>query len=48
MPSTVENSKQTIAHLERVAMVAESVDWEHVKASTLFSDQGFFSFQLPV
>ncbi len=47
MPSTVDNTKQTIAHLERVAMVAESVEWEHVKGSTMFSDQGFFSFQLP-
>ncbi len=48
MPSTVENSKQTIAHLERVAMVAETVEWEHVKGSTMFTDQGFFSFQIPV
>ena len=47
MPSTVESSKQTIAHLERISMVAESVEWEHVKASTMFQDQGFFSFQMP-
>jgi type VI secretion system secreted protein Hcp len=48
MPSSVETAKLTVAHLERIHLVAESAEWEHVKASTLFSDQGFFSFKLPV
>ncbi len=47
MPSSAETSKMDIAHLERIHLVAESAEWEHVKASTLFSDQGFFSFKLP-
>lgn len=47
MPSSVETSKLNIAHLERVYLVAENIEWEHKKASTQFADQGFFSFKLP-
>jgi type VI secretion system secreted protein Hcp len=45
MPSSAE--KLTVAHLERIFLVAEDIKWEHVKGSTEFQDQGFFSFKLP-
>jgi len=47
MPSSVESAKLNVAHLERVQMVAESMEWEHVKGSTMYADQGFFSFKIP-
>jgi type VI secretion system secreted protein Hcp len=47
MPTSVEANKLNISHLERVHLVAESVQWEHVKGSTMFQDQGFFSFKIP-
>lgn len=47
MPSSTEITKLNVAHLERVYMVAENIEWEHVKASTMFQDQGFFSFKIP-
>lgn len=47
MPPTTETSKLNVSHLERVHLVSESVEWEHVKGSTMFTDQGFFSYKLP-
>jgi type VI secretion system secreted protein Hcp len=47
MPSSVETTRMNIAHLEKIQLVAESAEWEHVKGKTEFSDQGFFSFRLP-
>ncbi len=37
MPSSAEALKLNVAHLERVQLVAESIEWEHVKGSTEFS-----------
>ena len=47
MPSSAEATKLNIAHLEKIKLVAESIEWEHVKASTEFADVGFFAFKLP-
>ena len=47
MPAAFESDRMSVAHLEKIAIVSESVEWEHKKASTMFSDQGFFSFRMP-
>lgn len=46
MPASIDNPKINVAHLEKIYMVAESAEWEHVKGSTMFADQGFFSFKV--
>jgi type VI secretion system secreted protein Hcp len=48
MPSSTETTKLTVAHLERIFLVAQDIKWEHVKGSTEFQDEGFFSYKLPV
>jgi len=47
MPSSTEQFGLNLTHLERVHLVAESIEWEHVKGSTMFQDEGFFSFRMP-
>jgi type VI secretion system secreted protein Hcp len=46
MPPAVDNIRLNVSHLERIFIVAESAEWEHVKGSTMFADQGFFSFRV--
>ena len=46
MPPSIDNPKLNVAHLEKIHVVAESAEWEHVKGSTMFADQGFFSFRV--
>jgi type VI secretion system secreted protein Hcp len=48
MPPSTEASKSNVSHLEKIQLVAESIEWEHVKGSTQFADEGFFAFKLPV
>ncbi len=47
MPTSAEDTKLNVAHLEKIQLVAESIQWEHVKSSTEFADVGFFAFKLP-
>lgn len=46
MPPSYDSPKLNVAHLEKISIVAESAEWEHVKGSTMFSDEGFFSFRV--
>jgi type VI secretion system secreted protein Hcp len=46
MPATYEATQHTIAHLEKIQLVAESIKWEHVKGKTEFDDHGFFSIKI--
>jgi type VI secretion system secreted protein Hcp len=46
MPPSYDNPKLNVAHLEKLHVVAETAEWEHVKASTMFEDSGFFSFRV--
>ena len=46
MPSAFEADKMSVAHLEKISFIPESIEWEHKKGSTMFSDQGFFSFKI--
>lgn len=47
MPSAFEADRMSVAHLEKIALFPESIDWEHKKGATMFTDQGFFSFRIP-
>lgn len=47
MPSAFEADRMSVAHLEKISIIPESIEWEHKKGSTLFIDEGFFSFRMP-
>ena len=45
MPTVTQADKLSIAHLEKIGIMPESIVWEHKKAATIFEDDGFFQFK---
>ncbi|MCX6151858.1 MAG: type VI secretion system tube protein TssD [Ignavibacteriales bacterium] len=42
MPSSFEAETETVGHLEQINLVSETYTWEHLTASTIHTDEGFF------
>jgi type VI secretion system secreted protein Hcp len=42
MPPQYDDEEEIVGHLEKVSLVAQVYNWEHLTAKTLHVDEGFF------